>query len=132
MADVIRGYLVNTNNQLKDINSIYVSGTIASGSGNYGLLVVQAPTSILYNGQKTVAAAGTAETLSGNTSIKSVCIKALPTNTNYVYVGNSSVTSSDGYMLPSGEAISMDIDNLNKIYLDVVTNGEGVSFLAVT
>ena len=43
MADVVRGYLINTDSDnLRDISSVYVSGTIALDNGNYGLLVVPA------------------------------------------------------------------------------------------
>jgi hypothetical protein len=83
------------------------------------------------NGQKTVASAGTAEVLATNTTIKSVTIKALLANTNNVYVGDSSVDSSNGFELDAGESISLDINNLADIYIDVDTNGEGVSYIYI-
>lgn len=133
MADVIRGQQVNTLPRTeREVSTEYVSGSINTEKGNYGLLTVLAPTSTLYNGRKTVTSAGTAEALSGSTFVKTVCIKPLSTNSNNIYIGNSSVTSTTGYPLPSGESISIDINNLNKIYLDVDTNGEGVSYLAVS
>ena len=90
------------------------------------------PPTTVGNGQKTVTAAGTAEALAASTSIHSVTIKALAGNTNNVYVGDSSVDSTNGFVLDSGESISLDIDNLADVYIDTDTNGEGVSFIYVS
>jgi len=84
------------------------------------------------NGQKTIGTAGIAETLGSSTAINSVTIKALAGNTNNVYVGDSGVDSSNGFVLAAGEAISLDIDDLADVYLDVDTNNEGVSFIYLT
>lgn len=89
-----------------------------------------APTTV-YNGQKTVTTAGTQEALASATTIESVTIKALAANTNNVYVGDSSVSSSNGFVLDAGEAVSLDIADLATVYIDVDTNGEGVSYLAI-
>ena len=97
----------------------------------YGLGVDTVPASTIVNGQKTVTTAGTAETLASSTSVRSVCIKALHGNTNNVYVGDSSVDSSNGYVLDSGETLCIDIQNLATIYIDTDTNGEGVSYVGI-
>lgn len=89
------------------------------------------PNSTILNGQKTVATAGTAEALAASTACKWVIVKALTSNTGNVYVGNSSVSSSNGYILEPGEAISLDVDDLATVYIDVDTNGEGVSYIGV-
>ena len=86
--------------------------------------------STIYNGKKTITTAGTAEALASSTAVKSVVIKALYSNTGKVYVGNSSVSSSNGVELEAGDAIGIDIDNLNKIYIDADNDGEGVSYIA--
>ena len=101
----------------------------SDGSGN--LKFTLDPPNSVTNGHKSVTTAGTAETLAASTSVVSVTIKALAANTNNVYVGSASVDSTNGYVLDAGEAVSMDIDNLADIYLDVDTNGEGVSFIGV-
>ena len=109
------------------------SGTLRrveiNASGELIIAPLPAGTEII-NGQKTVTAAGTAEVLATTTTIRSVTIKALPGNTNNVYVGDSSVSSSNGFVLDAGESIDLDLDNLATIYLDVDTNGEGVSYVA--
>ena len=87
---------------------------------------------IIY-GRKTVSVAGTAELLLTSTFTQSVTIKALSGNTGDVYVGDSGVTSSNGYPLSPGETISMDADHQEVLfYIDVDTNGEGVAYIAGT
>jgi hypothetical protein len=85
----------------------------------------------LANGQKTVTTAGTAEVLGASAAIQGIIIKALSTNTNNVYVGTSTVDSTNGYVLRRGASVAFDIDNVADVYLDVDTNGEGVSYLTV-
>lgn len=89
-----------------------------------------APTTI-YNGQNTVAAAGTAEALASSQAVKSVTIKALSGNTGDIYVGNSDVDNTNGFVLSPGDTISMDIANLATVYIDSATNGDGVSYIGV-
>jgi hypothetical protein len=88
-------------------------------------------TGITVNGQKTVASAGTAEVLGSSTTTTSIAIKALHGNGGMVYVGDSGVDSSNGFVLDAGDGIVMEVDNLADIYIDVDTNGEGVSYLAI-
>jgi hypothetical protein len=101
----------------------------SDGSGNL-FFTLDPPNSII-NGQKDVAAAGTAEALGGPTAIVSVTIKALGDNTGNIYVGDSSVDSSNGFILEPGDSVSLDIDDLSDVYIDAQVNGEGVSYLGV-
>jgi hypothetical protein len=87
------------------------------------------PYTILGNGKTTVATAGTAVQLSSSMAIKSVTLRALSTNTGKVYVGSSTVSASNGFQLSPQETVSLDLDNLSKVWLDVDTNGEGVTFI---
>lgn len=83
--------------------------------------------------RKVVTTAGTAVQLSA-TSVegRAFVICALLTNTNPIYVGDSAVKNTSGsergIPLMPGEKITLDVDNANKIWLDAVTNGEGVTF----
>jgi hypothetical protein len=90
-------------------------------------------------GQKTVSASGTAEPLSATSlRVAWLCVRALASNTNDVYFGDSNVdySTSPQVVLDAGDEIKIDpkefgrthID-LNEFYIDVDTNGEGVSFL---
>jgi len=46
-----------------------------------------------------------------------VVLKADDDNTGNIYVGNSDVTTSSGLRLSPGQSLSIDIDNLNKVYV---------------
>ncbi len=85
------------------------------------------------SGQKTVAAAGTAEAL-GTAQINApLLVKALDTNTGKVFIGNDGagdVTSSNGFILLANEVVLFDwIGNMASVMLDVSVSGEGVSWL---
>jgi hypothetical protein len=101
-------------------------------SGNVpvsGSVTTAAPTAIR-NGKKTVASAGTAEVIVGSsTTVVGVVIQALESNTGLVYIGDSSVDSTNGMELQAGQATGLAIDNLNKVYVDAAVNGEGVCFI---
>lgn len=88
------------------------------------------------DGRKTVASAGTAEALAASTACKSVTFTALLSNTGTVVVGGSTVVASAGTRrgvpLNAGDSLSIDVSNLNAIYLDVTVNGEGVSYAYIS
>ena len=63
------------------------------------------------------------------TPVKSVTIENLSTNA-VVWVGPAGVTAGTGYGLRPGATVSMDIDDLNKVYV-IGTVGNVVSYLAV-
>lgn len=90
---------------------------------------------------KTVSVAGTREKASASQLlVRSFMIQALATNTNNVYIGDSSVSSTVfGIKLAAGNAVTVeapvmgvggsnDLD-LSDWWLDVDTNGEGVSII---
>lgn len=87
------------------------------------------PYSILGNGVQTVSTAGTRVQLSSSTAIKTVTIRAYSTNTGLIYVGDSSVTSANGFQLSPQETVSLDIANLSSIWLDAESNNSGVSYI---
>lgn len=93
------------------------------------LSALSAATSIA-NGQHLVTTAGSAEQMTSQ-ACKAATVRALPSNTGNVYVGTSSVDSSNGHVLDAGAAVNLAINNLNLLYLDVDTNGEGVSWMTV-
>ena len=65
----------------------------------------------------------------GTNACKSVTIKAKTTNTGNIFVGNVTVTSANGFILGSGDSISLDVSNTNLIYIDSSVNGEGISYI---
>lgn len=104
--------------------------TTLTGITNNVNTVEVAPTTIL-NGNKNVTTAGTRVTLASSTSCKSVTIKAKVANTGTIYVGDTSVSSSNGFALAAGETVSLDIANLNTVNLDASVSGEGVTYVGV-
>lgn len=106
-------------------------GKLAANAGvNIGSVDIAAPTTVI-NGKKTVTTAGTRVTLAASTTVKGVTVKALAANTGLIYVGDTSVASTNGFQLSASESVSMDIANLNTVNLDAAVNGEGVTFIAV-
>ena len=89
-----------------------------------------APTTIV-NGLTNVTTAGTRVTLAATTTVKGVTIKARSTNTGTIYVGNTTVSSANGFQLKAGESISMAIADLATVNLDSSVNGEGVTYAGV-
>jgi len=93
---------------------------------------------IAISGQKTVAAAGTAEQFT--TSLPGVYeIKPMSSNTGtYVYVGNDGsttgdVTSSNGYQLKKNlDTLLISVTNMNQLWLDTDTNGDGACWIRVS
>jgi hypothetical protein len=84
-------------------------------------------------GRKVVATAATAEALvATSTPVQTVIITAETDNTGVIVVGNASVVAAlatrKGTPLAAGESVSMNIDDLNKVYLDTTVNGDGVTF----
>lgn len=119
----------NTNNL--NVNLAASAASVAvTNAGTFAVqTTVTAPTTI-YNGKKTVTTAGTKVTLAASQAVKSVAIKALSTNTGFIYVGDGSVASTTGLQLLAGETVSLDIANLATVNLDSSVNGEGVTYIA--
>ena len=84
------------------------------------------------SGRKTVATAGTREQLAASTAARRVEITAETDNTGVVVVGGSTVVaalaSRAGTPLNPGDTITVEIDDLAKIYMDVTVNGDGVTY----
>lgn len=87
----------------------------------------------LTDGRKVVTTAGTRVQLS-STSVpcKAVNITALSGNTGTIVVGGSTVVASlstrSGTPLDKNDSCTVEISNLNKVYVDATVSGEGVSF----
>lgn len=87
------------------------------------------PTSVL-NGSVTVTTAGTRVQFPTNT-LKAITVKADVANTGIIYLGNSTVTSANGFELAAGDTISFDIANSNVLYIDASANNQMVNWLGV-
>ena len=85
--------------------------------------------------EKTVTTAGTAEAIAAASQrVKSLTLIAKAGNTGQVYVGGSDVGSSTNDGLAPGDSLVIPAVgwlDLNEVYIDVDTNGEGVDYYAV-
>lgn len=107
-----------TNTELR-ASAIPVSGTLTTTTA--------APTTVR-QGQKLVAVTNTAVVLSTSASVFGVIIQGLAANAGNVYVGGSGVTTANGYELQPGQATSIAIDDLSKMFVNG-TAGDGVCFM---
>lgn len=140
--------LVDENGRaVSSTNPLPVSGSVGGGGGdvnvtnseldvnvtNAGLDVsvtgIDRPT-VVRHGQTTVSTAGSEQVLGGDLALKSgVTVKALPGNTGVIYVGSSTVTSSNGLVLEAGDQVFIDVSNVNLVYVDSAEDGDGVSWI---
>lgn len=87
-------------------------------------------TDTILNGQLNVTTAGTAVQLTSNEKAGYVKITYKDSNSGEIYVGDSNVSSSNGYILNyDNNSVVLSLDDLSKIYIDSSINGEGVSFV---
>ena len=85
------------------------------------------------NGRATCASAGTANVISATTSpCKVVVFTAETDNTGAIALGGSAVdetlASRSGTPLLAGDSMSMEIDDISKVYIDSAVTGDGVTF----
>ena len=84
------------------------------------------------HGRQEVAAAGTPEAL-GSDSCRYVLVQALKDNATDVTVGGEDVDGADatrnGVALAAGDILPVFATNLSEIYVDAITNDDGVSFV---
>lgn len=86
------------------------------------------------HGQQSVATAGTAEALNGGTSLtvpdgSSLAVRANGGNAGNIYVGDSTVASTNGFILGAGESIGLQVSDVADVYIDADNAGEGVSWI---
>lgn len=96
---------------------------------------VDAAGNTVITGRVTIATAGTPAQLSVSNAVKSVCIIALPTNTQRVAIGDANVNADTnnlrGKPLEPLQEFACDVADLNLLYLDVLGDGHGITFMAV-
>lgn len=93
------------------------------------------PAGSIISGRQVVSTNGTRVQLSTtSTAVLSVAIQAETDNTNPVTVGGADVVGAlatrKGIALSAGASISLDVNDLAKVYIDSITNGEGVTYIA--
>ena len=90
-----------------------------------------------WTGQKTITTASTPEALHNkvlNPGVIAV-IKAKTANTSEISIGTSSVSavfsSTYSFKMIQGESFKFRVDNLNRIWVDVTTSGDGVEIVLI-
>lgn len=86
-------------------------------------------------GKTTVTTAGTGVALGSAVVNGALAVKALLANTNNIYVGGATVdkTAKNGFELDAGEVVVFEfVGSLADIWIDADTNGEGVSYCALS
>jgi len=107
------------------------SGTVSVTISTNKPLTEPAPLEELIYGQENVTTNGTAVLLlSGSQTTHTLTITSDETNTGNIYLGDSNVDSSNGYIIPVGASLSLDHNHaLDNLYIDSDNDGEGVSYI---
>jgi hypothetical protein len=88
------------------------------------------------DGVKVVSSAGTDVVLGGDVACRKIDIQAQTDNTGLIAVGFTSVDATEatgtGVILYAGDTYSLEINNLNLIYIDSTVSGEGVRYTYFT
>ena len=85
--------------------------------------------STIGHGNNTAVSNTTAEVLTTSTACKHIDIMAAIANTGIIYVGGSGVTAAYGIALYAGDVYSVDMDNLNDVYVISSVDGEDVQWV---
>ena len=108
-------------------NKLDVNATLASAASiDIGDVEVKGHSTIASGQNDTVGTS--AEVLAGSQACKHIDIMASVANTGIIYVGGSGVTAATGIALYAGDVYSVDIDNLNDVYVVATVDGENVQY----
>jgi hypothetical protein len=120
---------INDTNILLGMTAIY--GQVVGLRTDLGGFAVVRPTSFT-NGRVSVTTTQSQMNSAGYTCSSGVNIKALSTNTDFVYIGNTGtfVGGSSGYALDPGENVFLDIVNTNRIWLQSASGTQVITFMA--
>ena len=106
------------------------AGATGSTTSSGAILVSITGNSIIGSGSKTVTTAGSRVQLSSiSIPCKKLTIQGLSSNTGAIYIGDSTVASSNGIFVYATQMYQLTPSNLNLVYLDSAVNGEGVIYL---
>ncbi len=116
----VSGTVTATQTTGSNLHVVVDSGSITTSTSTL-------PTTPLY-GQTTIATTGTAVQLPNKTLTGGVIVQALAGNAADIYVGDSSVTTSNGFQLQPGQATSVAVGNVDDLYING-TAADGVCFI---
>lgn len=112
------------------ITAIY--GQIVGLRTDFSALGVGRPTTLKTGRVAPTSASVSQMDAAGYTCLAGINIKALSTNTDFVYVGNTSglIGSSFGYALDPGENVFLNIQNTNTLYAISNTGTQVITYMA--
>jgi len=109
--------------------SFIQQGVVGSSSGG-SIPVVISGNSTLASGSRTVTTAGTRVQLSPiSVPCKKIIIQGGVNNGGWIYVGDSTVSASNGYAIAASQSVTVTPDNLNLVWIDSANNGEGITYI---
>lgn len=118
---------------LRGLVKQWIAGTLVIGTGANVIGKVDHSSTGIGHGVTTVTTAGTDVALAGSTVAKWVTIQAQTDNLTRVAVGatgvDATIATGNGVSLAAGESITLPVDNLADVFVDALTNGEGVRFI---
>ena len=104
-----------------------VNATLVAGASiDIGDVEITGHSSIASGQNDTVGTS--AEVLTSSTACKHVDLMAAVANTGIIYVGGSGVTAATGIALYPGDVYSVDIDDLNDVYVIATVDGENIQY----
>ena len=103
------------NSATNGIYSNLLQGNAALSLTNPLFVAPATAPSAIYSGQQTATTSAAA--LPSQAFVNGVILKSIVGNTGTIYIGPSTVTTSHGYPLTAGEAISYSIANSSTIYM---------------
>ncbi len=84
------------------------------------------------HGQTTVGTTPVQLTTSSVPAVKGILVKAHKDNNGKIYIGkDNTVTTSTGFELAAGEAVTIEVDDANKIWLVADSDDQVVSWIVV-
>lgn len=121
---------INDTNLLGGMTAIY--NEVVGLRSDFTALGVGRPSAFKTGRLSATSAAVGQMDAAGYTTTAAINIKALSTNTDFIYLGNTSglIGSSFGYALDPGESVSMNVINTNKIFAISNTGTQVITYLA--
>ena len=92
-------------------------GTALTGRDISSDLALLQPASAIGTIADVTAAASATQLIAASTPCKGVAVVSLAANTGKIRVGDSNVSASRGVEMSKGDAVVLDVDNVNKVYV---------------
>jgi hypothetical protein len=120
---------INDTNILNGITAVY--GQIVGLRSDLGGFAVTRP-STFKNGRVSSTVSASQMDVTGFTASKGINIKALSSNTDFVYVGNTAgfTGSSSGFAMDPGDIVFLDVSNTNKVWIQANSGTQVITYLA--